>query len=174
VDVASFEENFKKLRSFPIRARIRSSRAAWPITARKPPSCTPPPTASRRPAQVLGDEVAQKGSNITAERLRFDFTFGRKMTRRKSRKWRSSSTRRFRPKRHHLPRNDRPEAKAEGAIGLFEKKYGEKVRTYKMGDFSFEICGGPTPKTPATSANSTSSRKKAPPPAYRRIKAILK
>ena len=36
-----------------------------------------------------------------------------------------------------------PEAKAKGAIGLFESKYGERVSTYRMGDYSFEICAGP-------------------------------
>lgn len=52
-----------------------------------------------------------------------------------------------------------PEAKEKGAIGLFESKYGEKVRTYKMGDYSFEICGGPTRRTPAIWARSRFRRK---------------
>ena len=94
--------------------------------------------------RVLGDEVAQKGSNITPERLRFDFSFGRKVTK--------DELAQVEALVNEWIKADVPvvmtettveEAKKEGAIGLFESKYGERVRMYTMGDYSKEICGGP-------------------------------
>jgi len=124
--------------------------------------------------QVLGDEVAQKGSNITAERLRFDFSFGRKMT------------------AEELKEVERlvnvaidaavpvvceemtvPEAKAKGAIGLFESKYGERVRTYKMGDFSFEICGGPHANNTGDLGSFKIQKEESSSAGVRRIKATI-
>ena len=94
--------------------------------------------------KVLGDEVAQKGSNITAERLRFDFSFGRKVTKEELDEVEKLVNEAIAAKAPVVCEEMTvPEAKAKGAIGLFESKYGEKVRTYKMGEFSFEICGGP-------------------------------
>ena len=124
--------------------------------------------------KVLGDEVAQKGSNITAERLRFDFSFGRKMT------------------PEELQEVERlvnvaidaavpvvceemtvPEAKARGAIGLFENKYGERVRTYKMGDYSFEICGGPHAANTGDLGSFKIQKEESSSAGVRRIKATI-
>ena len=94
--------------------------------------------------RVLGDEVAQKGSNITPERLRFDFSFGRKVTK--------DELAQVEALVNEWIKADVPvvmtettveDAKKEGAIGLFESKYGERVRMYTMGEYSKEICGGP-------------------------------
>ena len=123
---------------------------------------------------VLGDEVAQKGSNITAERLRFDFSFSRKMT------------------KEELAEVERlvnvaiaadvpvvceemtvPEAKAKGAIGLFESKYGERVRTYKMGDYSFEICGGPHADRTGDLGSFKIQKEESSSAGVRRIKAVI-
>lgn len=93
---------------------------------------------------MLGDEVAQKGSNITPERLRFDFSFGRKVTK--------DELAQVEALVNEWIKADVPvvmtettveDAKKEGAIGLFESKYGERVRMYTMGEYSKEICGGP-------------------------------
>lgn len=93
---------------------------------------------------VLGVEVFQKGSNITPERLRFDFSFGRKMTEEEKKRVEDIINARI---ADALPvtYEDLPieEAEKRGAIGLFEEKYGDKVRVYKIGDFSMEFCGGP-------------------------------
>ncbi|MBO7663694.1 MAG: alanine--tRNA ligase [Clostridia bacterium] len=124
--------------------------------------------------KVLGNEVAQKGSNITAERLRFDFSFGRKMT------------------PEELKETERlvneaiaaavpvvceemtvPEAKEKGAIGLFESKYGERVRTYKMGEYSFEICGGPHAKNTGDLGSFKIQKEESSSAGVRRIKATI-
>ena len=94
--------------------------------------------------KVLGPEVAQKGSNITAERLRFDFSFGRKMTKEELAEVERLVNEAI---QSHTPVTCEEmtvaQAKEQGAIGLFESKYGEKVKVYTMGPYSKEICGGP-------------------------------
>src|SRR3989344_696903 len=94
--------------------------------------------------EVLGKEVFQKGSNITPERLRFDFSFPRKMTDEEKGRVEVLVNEKI---KESLPVSfqDLPLAEAQkmGAIGLFEEKYGDKVRVYKVGDFSLEFCGGP-------------------------------
>ena len=93
---------------------------------------------------VLGDQVEQKGSNITEKRLRFDFSFPRKMT--------AEEIALVEEKVNEVIKADLPvnceetsleNALEEGAIGLFRNKYGDKVKVYRIGDFSLEICGGP-------------------------------
>ena len=94
--------------------------------------------------KVLGPEVAQKGSNITPERLRFDFSFGRKMTD-EEKKEVERLVNEYIQAAAPITCEEMTvaEAKAQGAIGLFESKYGERVKVYTMGEFSKEICGGP-------------------------------
>ena len=124
--------------------------------------------------KVLGDEVAQKGSNITAERLRFDFSFGRKMT-----KEEIAEVERL---VNEAIAADAPvdmkettvaEAKAEGAIGLFESKYGEKVRMYTMGPFSKEICGGPHANHTGELVSFKIQKEESSSAGVRRIKATI-
>ena len=94
--------------------------------------------------KVCSPDIEQKGSNITEERLRFDFNFARKLTPEEV-----AEVERLVNVQIAL---DIPvvmqemaleEAKAQGFTGLFESKYGERVKTYSIGDFSKEICGGP-------------------------------
>ena len=93
---------------------------------------------------ILGDSVYQKGSNITAERLRFDFSFKRKLTEDELVRVRDlvndAIQRRIDVTCEELSVE---EAKKAGAIGVFEHKYGEIVKVYTIGGFSKEICGGP-------------------------------
>ena len=97
--------------------------------------------------KVLGDEVAQKGSNITAERLRFDFSYPRKMTgEEKLEVERLVNEAIASGADVVMEEMTVEEAKNQGAIGLFESKYGERVKVYTMGSFSKEICGGPHAK----------------------------
>ena len=125
--------------------------------------------------KVLGDEVAQKGSNITAERLRFDFSFGRKVTPEELQQVEKLVNEAIQAKAPIVCEEMTvPEAKAKGAIGLFESKYGEKVRTYKMGEYSFEICGGPHATNTGDLGEFKIMKEESSSAGVRRIKAVLK
>ena len=125
--------------------------------------------------KVLGDEVAQKGSNITAERLRFDFSFGRKMTAEEIAEVERLVNVAIEAKAPVVCEEMTvPEAKEKGAIGLFESKYGEKVRTYKMGEFSFEICGGPHAENTGDLGSFKIQKEESSSAGVRRIKAVIK
>jgi alanyl-tRNA synthetase len=103
--------------------------------------------------EVLGETVEQRGSNITPERLRFDFAFERKMTDEEKKKVEDLINQRIKEAlpviREEVSMN---EARARGAIGLFGDKYGDVVSIYRIGEgkkrgdtdlFSMEFCGGP-------------------------------
>lgn len=93
---------------------------------------------------VLGDHVEQRGSNITAERLRFDFCHPEKMTKEEIAAVEAMVNEQIaQDLAIDVAEMTMDEAKGQGAIGLFESKYGEIVKVYNMGDFSKEICGGP-------------------------------
>ena len=124
--------------------------------------------------RVLGDEVAQKGSNITAERLRFDFSFGRKVTKEELDEVEKLVNEAIAAKAPVVCEEMTvPEAKAKGAIGLFESKYGEKVRTYKMGEYSFEICGGPHAGNTGDLGSFKILKEESSSAGVRRIKAVI-
>ena len=93
---------------------------------------------------VLGDGVAQKGSNITNDRLRFDFSYSNKLTQEQLQQVQDLVNEKIN-KGLEVTREEMSleEAKKSGAIGLFEQKYGDKVSVYTIGDFSKEFCGGP-------------------------------
>jgi alanyl-tRNA synthetase len=94
--------------------------------------------------KVLGDHVAQKGSNITPERLRFDFSHPQKMTDEEKKQVEDIVNEQIQKGLSvECLEMTVEEAKKKGAIGLFEHKYGQKVKVYSVGDFSCEICGGP-------------------------------
>ena len=124
--------------------------------------------------KVLGPEVAQKGSNITAERLRFDFSFGRKMTAEELAEVERLVNESIAAK---VPvvctETTVAEAKAEGAIGLFESKYGEKVKMYTMGSFSKEICGGPHAANTGDLVSFKIKKEESSSAGVRRIKAVI-
>ena len=124
--------------------------------------------------KVLGDEVAQKGSNITAERLRFDFSFDRKVTKEELEEVEKLVNEAIAAKAPVVCEEMTvPEAKAKGAIGLFESKYGEKVRTYKMGEYSFEICGGPHAENTGDLGSFKILKEESSSAGVRRIKAVI-
>jgi len=93
---------------------------------------------------VLGEEVIQKGSNITPERLRFDFSFSRKMTDRERQKVEEIVNEKIK-EGLSVSFKDVPleQAKEDGAMGVFEDKYGDVVRVYDIGGYSKECCAGP-------------------------------
>ena len=65
------------------------------------------------------------------------------------------------------------EAKAQGAIGLFENKYGDKVKVYTMGKYSKEICGGPHAKRTGELGTFKIVKEQSSSAGVRRIKAVL-
>lgn len=137
--------------------------------------------------QVLGEDAVQKGSNITPERLRFDFAYGEKLTEEQKNNiedlvneaiqadyivsWQEMSMQ---------------DAKQKGSIGLFEDKYQEVVKVYTIGDasnmpmaqagaktFSRELCGGPHVERTGLLGTFRITKEEACSAGVRRIKAIL-
>ena len=94
--------------------------------------------------KVLGESVSQKGSNITAERLRFDFSHPEKLSDNEIKKVEGLVNEQI---KKDLPvsfeEKTYAQATQEGALAFFGEKYGEKVKVYTIGDFSKEVCGGP-------------------------------
>ena len=124
--------------------------------------------------KVLGNDVYQKGSNITAERLRFDFSFGRKMTKEELAEVEKLVNEAIQADVPVVMEEMTvPEAIAKGAMHVFESKYGEKVRTYKMGDYSFEICGGPHAERTGELGEFHIQKEEASSAGVRRIKATV-
>ena len=125
--------------------------------------------------EVLNDPtVNQRGSNITPERLRFDFSFGRAMT--------PEEVKAVEDKVNAAIAADVPvtceemtveEAKAQGAVGLFTSKYGEKVKVYTMGSYSKEICGGPHASHTGELGHFKILKEQSSSAGVRRIKAVL-
>lgn len=137
--------------------------------------------------KILGDHVGQKGSNITSERMRFDFSHPAKMT--------DEEKQQVEDLVNSAIERDYPvswtemtveEAKEKGAIGLFEDRYGAKVKVYTVGDpdapvdadpsaaaFSREICGGPHVEHTGTIGHFKITKEEAVSAGVRRIKAII-
>ncbi len=123
---------------------------------------------------VLGDHVYQKGSNITAERLRFDFSHTAKMTPEEIQKVEdlvNEAIQANAPISYSIMTVD--EAKSAGAIGVFDSKYGEKVKVYSMGAFSKEICGGPHVQNTGMLGAFKIQKEEASSAGVRRIKAVV-
>jgi alanyl-tRNA synthetase len=123
---------------------------------------------------VLGTHVEQKGSNITSERLRFDFSHPLKMTAQQIRDVEDIINCKI---KQDLPISftemSVEEAKGQGAIGLFGDKYGDKVKVYSIGDYSMEICGGPHVEHTGVLGNFKIIKEEASSAGVRRIKAML-
>ncbi len=124
--------------------------------------------------KVLGDEVHQKGSNITAERLRFDFSFGRKMTDEEKAEVEKLVNEAIQAAVPVVCEEMTvAEARAQGAMGLFESKYGERVKVYTMGKYSKEICGGPHARNTGDLKSFKIKKEEASSAGVRRIKAVI-
>lgn len=123
---------------------------------------------------VLGEHIAQKGSNINDERLRFDFTHPEPMT--------PEQIKRVEDIVNEQIKKDLPvtmsvmtldEAKACGARALFTSKYGEKVKVYSIGDFSKEVCGGPHVQHTAQIGEFRIAKEQSSSAGVRRIRAVI-
>ena len=124
--------------------------------------------------KVLGPTANQKGSNITAERLRFDFTWPEKMTdaqiaevEKLVNEWIAQGI----PVSKKLTTVE--EAKAEGAMALFGAKYGDQVSLYTIGDVSKEICCGPHVENTSELGSFKIQKEQSSSAGVRRIKAVI-
>ena len=123
---------------------------------------------------VLGPNATQKGSNITTERLRFDFSHPEKMTKEQIQQVEDIVNEQI---KRDLPvtceEMSLEDAKNSGAMGLFENKYGDKVKVYTIGDFSKEICGGPHVTHTGELGHFKIKKEESSSAGVRRIKAVL-
>lgn len=124
--------------------------------------------------QVCSPDICQKGSNINEERLRFDFNFSRKLT--------DEEVARVEELVNGQIKLDIPvvmqemtleEAKNLGFTGVFDSKYGEIVKTYSIGEFSREICGGPHAEHTGLLGTFKISKQENVSAGVKRIKAVL-
>jgi alanyl-tRNA synthetase len=123
---------------------------------------------------VLGEHARQKGSNITAERLRFDFTHTDKMT--------PEQIAQVEALVNGAIQADYPvtvetmaieAARERGATALFSGKYGEQVKVYTVGDFSMEVCGGPHVERTGQLGRFKIQKEESSSAGVRRIRAVL-
>lgn len=123
---------------------------------------------------VLGEHVGQKGSNITTERLRFDFTHPSAMSKEEIQQVEDMVNEQI---KRNLPVTFETmsveEAKAQGAIAFFDSKYGEQVKVYSVGDFSKEVCGGPHVESTGSMGHFKILKEQSSSAGVRRIKAVL-
>ena len=123
---------------------------------------------------IISPDIYQKGSNITSERLRFDFNCDHKLTDEEKQKIEDFV--------NDVIKKDIPvvcqemsleEAKKAGALGVFEHKYGDKVKVYTIGDVSKEICGGPHVKHTGELKHFKIVKEESSSAGVRRIKAVI-
>ena len=123
---------------------------------------------------VLGDHVEQKGSNITAERLRFDFSHPDKLTPEQIAEVESIVNEQI---RRDLPvdmeMKSLEQARGEGAHAFFTDRYEEQVKVYTIGDFSKEVCGGPHVEHTGELGRFTITKEQSSSAGVRRVRAVL-
>jgi len=124
--------------------------------------------------QVLGNSVVQRGSNVTGDRLRIDFSFDRKLTDDELKKVEAIVNEKIKA---DLPvvseEMDKDAALKSGAQAEFGQKYGEKVTVYSIGDFSKELCGGPHVQRTGELGRFEILKEEASSQGVRRIKARI-
>lgn len=179
VDVAGFETEFKQHQERSRTAaegKFKGGLASHGEMETKYHTATHLLHAALR--EVLGDHVFQKGSNITADRLRFDFSHPEKMTDEEKQKVEDLVNEKIKAN-FAVTQNDMSfnEAKELGAMGLFEDKYGDVVSVYTIGNdtetFSRELCGGPHVSNTGDLGHFKIKKEEASSAGIRRIKAIL-
>jgi alanyl-tRNA synthetase len=124
--------------------------------------------------EILGPKVKQMGSDITPERLRFDFSFDRKLTKEEIKKVEDLVNQKIKEdlevKKEEMSLK---EALKSGALAFFKEKYPERVTVYTIGNFSKEICAGPHVKRTSELGNFKIKKEETAGTGIRRIYAIL-
>ena len=124
--------------------------------------------------KIVSGDIHQRGSNITPERLRFDFNCDHKLTDEEKQKVEDFVNDAI---KQNIPvvceEMSLEDAKKSGAMGVFENKYGDVVKVYTMGDVSKEICGGPHAKNTGDLVSFKIVKEEASSAGVRRIKATI-
>lgn len=124
--------------------------------------------------KMFGNQVEQRGSNITPERLRFDFNLDHKMTEDEIKELEAFVNKAIERKIDVTSEElSLDEARTQGAHGIFDSKYGEKVKVYTIGDVDKQICGGPHAKNTGDLHHFKIIKEESSSSGIRRIKAIL-
>ena len=123
---------------------------------------------------VCSPDIQQKGSNINEERLRFDFNFSRKLTDDEVKKVEELVNGQIKDNVAVVMKEmSLEEARAQNFVGVFDSKYGEKVKTYSIGEFSKEICGGPHVESTGELGTFKIAKQENVSAGIKRIKAVL-
>jgi len=179
VDKVGFDEEFKKhqeLSRSGAEKKFKGGLAGHGEMETKYHTATHLLNASLR--AILGDHIEQKGSNITTERLRFDFSNSEKMTDEQKQKVEDMVNNAI-EKDYPVSFTEMPieEARELGAIGVFGDKYGDIVKVYTVGTdnevFSRELCGGPHVEHTGVLGKFKIKKEEASSAGVRRIKAVL-
>jgi len=124
--------------------------------------------------KVLGKDVSQKGSNITSERLRFDFNFDRKLTDEEKKEVEDLVNemidKKLDVKKEEMSVKD---AKKQGAQGVFDDRYDKNVFVYSIGEFSKEICAGPHVSNVGELGKFSIKKEESSSAGVRRIRGVL-
>jgi len=124
--------------------------------------------------KYLGEDISQKGSNITAERLRFDFNFPRKVERDELDKVEAYVNEAIQAAIPvEMEEMNIEDARDAGAVGVFDSKYGEVVKVYTVPGYSKEICGGPHASNTSELGTFKIKKEQSSSSGVRRIKAVL-
>jgi len=175
INEAEFQEEFKKhqeLSRTAAKQKFKSGLIDESYECAKLHTATHLLHAALR--KVLGEKVRQMGSNITPERLRFDFSFDRKLTEDELKKVEDLVNQKI---QEGLPVIKKimslEEAQAEGALAFFGHRYGDKVSVYDIPGFSKEVCAGPHVKNTKELGRFKIIKEEGVSAGVRRIKAIL-
>ena len=168
---AAFKEHQEKSRVLPT-GQFKGGLESSSETATKYHTATHLLNAALK--RVLSPECNQKGSNITDERMRFDFNFARPMTAEEIAAVEALVNEKI---EEDLPVEFREmsleEARKENFTGVFDSKYGDVVKTYSIGGFSKEMCGGPHVARTGVLGRFRIVKEQSSSAGIRRIKAVL-
>jgi len=175
VDIKGFEESFKKHREISragVEKKFGGVGKEAPYESAKLHTATHLLHAALR--EILGTQVKQMGSDITPQRLRFDFSHPQKMTEEELKKVEAIINQKIKEdlevKKTEMPYQ---EAIKSGALAFFKEKYPEVVTVYSIGVFSKEICAGPHVKKTSELGRFKIIKEESSGAGVRRIRAIL-
>ena len=124
--------------------------------------------------KILGNSVEQKGSNISSERLRFDFSYSEKLTNEQKEQIEEFVNRSIEAGLDVVSEEmELTKAKESGATGIFNDKYGDTVTVYTIENVSKEICGGPHVANTSELGRFRIKKEEASSTGVRRIRAVL-